>query len=45
MAKNHWDYLLKELEWMADDFDKESKKKYADSKKMIRNCKKHIHEK
>lgn len=30
---------------MADDFDKESKKKHTDSKKMVRLCKKHIHEK
>jgi len=43
--KSHWDYLMKELEWMADDFDKESKKKHADAKKMTKQCKKHINEK
>lgn len=42
MGKCHWDYLLKELEWMADDFEKESKKKHFDAKKMVRNTKKHI---
>ena len=30
---------------MADDFEKESKKKQGDAKKMARNAKKHIHEK
>lgn len=44
-SKCHWDYLLKELQWMADDFQKENKKKQSDSKKLVRNCKKHIHEK
>jgi hypothetical protein len=43
--KTHWDYLIKEMNWMADDFDKESKKKHSDAKKMIKQCKKHISEK
>jgi hypothetical protein len=30
---------------MADDFQKEQKKNITDSKKVVRNCKKHIHEK
>lgn len=45
LGKTHWDYLLKELEWMADDFEKEQKKKIGDAKKFVRNCKKHINEK
>jgi len=43
-SKTHWDFLLKELEWMADDFQKETKKKSGDAKKLVRNCKKHINE-
>lgn len=31
--------------WMADDFEKESKKKINDAKKFARNTKKHINEK
>lgn len=30
---------------MADDFEKENKKKVGDAKKSVRNCKRHIHEK
>ena len=30
---------------MADDFEKETKKKQNDSKKFVKNCKKHMHEK
>ena len=30
---------------MAEDFDKENKRKTHDAKKMVRNCKKHINEK
>ena len=44
-GKTHWDFLLKEMAWMADDFDKETKKKVGDAKKMVRNTKKHLHEK
>lgn len=44
-GKCHWDFLLKELEWMAEDFDRETKKNQGDSKKFARNCKKHLHEK
>ena len=36
---------MKEMGWMADDFEKESKKKQGDAKKMARNAKKNIHEK
>jgi len=43
--KTHWDYLMKEMEWMADDFDKENKKKTGDAKKFTKQCKKHISEK
>ena len=44
-GKTHWDFLMKEMGWMADDFEKESKKKQGDAKKMARNARKHIHEK
>ena len=37
--------MLKELEWMADDFEKETKKKQGDAKKFVKNCKKQMHEK
>jgi len=44
LGKTHWDFLLKEMMWMADDFEKESKKKQNDCKKYARNSKKHINE-
>ena len=44
-GKTHWDFLLKEMVWMADDFEKEQKKKTGDAKKFARNCKKNKHEK
>jgi hypothetical protein len=44
-GKTHWDFLLKEMVWMADDFDKEQKKKCGDAKKFARNSKKNKHEK
>ena len=31
--------------WMADDFEKESKKKQGDAKKFARNSKKYLNEK
>ena len=31
--------------WMADDFEKESKKKQGDAKKYARNSKKYLNEK
>ena len=39
-GKCHWDYLFKELEWMADDFTKETKDKHVYSKKFVKLCKK-----
>lgn len=44
-GKTHWDFLLKEMIWMADDFDKETKKKSGDAKRIVRVCKKHLIEK
>jgi hypothetical protein len=45
MSKSHWDFLVKEMKWMAEDFERESKKKIGDSKKQARACKKQLHEK
>lgn len=36
---------MKEMLWMAEDFDREHKKKINDSKKKIRMCKKELKEK
>lgn len=44
-GKTHWDFLVKEMIWMADDFDKETKKKNADAKRLVRATKKQIQEK
>ena len=44
-SKCHWDFLVKEMKWMAEDFEREHKKKVGDSKKNVRSCKKQIHEK
>lgn len=44
-GKCHWDFLLKEMAWMADDFEKESKKKNSEAKKLSKTCKKHQAEK
>jgi hypothetical protein len=33
------------MAWMADDFDKEGKKKQADAKKIVRATKKHLGDK
>jgi len=42
--KTHRDFLVKEMLWMSDDFDRERKKKAADSKKLVRACRKKIQE-
>lgn len=39
-GKIHTDYLLSEMEWMAEDFDREHKKKMTDLKKQVKMCKK-----
>lgn len=36
---------MKEMIWMAEDFEREHKKKIADSKKQGRMCKKQLQEK
>jgi hypothetical protein len=33
------------MKWMAEDFERETKKKVGDSKKNARACKKELHEK
>ena len=33
--KTHWDYLLQEMEWMANDFRHERKWKMANAKKVV----------
>lgn len=38
--KYHWDFLVKEMKWMAEDFERETKKKVGDSKKQVRACRK-----
>lgn len=43
--KTHWNYMLCEMKWMANDFDRERKDQKNNSKKMIRSCKKHLDEK
>lgn len=32
----HWDYLLKEMEWMGKDFDRERKAKTGNAKKLVK---------
>ncbi len=32
-VKTHMDFLMKEMLWMAEDFEREHKKKVTDSKK------------
>ena len=41
----HWDFVLKEMAWMAEDFEREHKSKNNSAKKMTRACKKHLNEK
>jgi hypothetical protein len=43
--KAHWDFLIKEMKWMAEDFERETKKKVGDAKKNVRACRKQLHEK
>jgi hypothetical protein len=33
------------MKWMNEDFDKESKRKVAESKKIVRGCRKNLLEK
>lgn len=35
-TKSHWDYLLQEMEWMANDFDRERKWKMQAAKKLAK---------
>ena len=42
--KAHHEYLIKEMLWMQEDFDRERKKKQGDAKKQIRMCRKEISE-
>jgi hypothetical protein len=35
----HWDYVLKEMVCMAEDFDRETKKKKNDLKRNVKICK------
>jgi hypothetical protein len=34
--------VIKEMKWMAEDFERETKKKAADAKKNSRACKKQL---
>lgn len=36
----HLDFLMKEMAWMAEDFEREHKKKVGDLKKNSRACRK-----
>lgn len=36
--KTHWDFLLEEMEWMANDFAQERKWKLSSSKRVIHLC-------
>lgn len=38
--KTHHDFLMKEMLWMSEDFERERKKKSNDTKKLVRLCKK-----
>ena len=42
--KVHHDYLIKEMLWMQEDFERERKKKQGDAKKQIRMCRKELSE-
>lgn len=42
MGKHHWEYLLKEMKWMSEDFEKEAKKKQVDAKKLVKAAKKQV---
>ena len=38
--KTHHDFLMKEMLWMSEDFERERKRKWNDAKKLIRQSKK-----
>ena len=42
--KVHHEYLMKEMLWMQDDFERERKKKQSDAKKQVRICRKELSE-
>ena len=42
--KAHHEYLIKEMLWMQEDFDREWKKKQGDAKKQVRMCRKELSE-
>ena len=44
VSKCHHEYLIKEMLWMQEDFERERKKKQGDAKKQIRMCRKELHE-
>lgn len=44
IQKAHWDYLLKEMDWMAKDFDRERKSKTGNAKKLVRSNQKFLSE-
>ena len=43
--KTHWRYLLSEMKWMSNDFDRERKDQRNNGKKLNRACKKKLDEK
>ena len=43
-SKSHHQYLIKEMLWMQEDFDRERKKKQGDAKKQVRMCRKELSE-
>lgn len=44
VTKIHRDFLVKEMLWMHEDFDREHKKKVYDAKKNVRICRKELAE-
>lgn len=42
VAKAHHEYLIKEMLWMQEDFERERKKKLGDAKKQTRMCRKEL---
>jgi hypothetical protein len=41
-TKTHHEFLIKEMIWMQEDFERERKKKQQDAKKQVRMCKKEL---
>ena len=37
-SKAHWDYVLEEMQWLANDFAQERKWKKAGARKVSRTC-------